>query len=181
MKAKILLVMVLAVMAMGAEDCSNSGTPTSASGVRKATVTVPVGSDGLTTEQRNIGERLREDNKPGSIKHLYIISPYSGQVLLYSPVKGKVTSGGKRLNPTTVESAGESRDGFDIRIGNWSGSTTEVVQDDGTYGHSGEYLYWWDLRGVYHQHYLTGGQIVHVSSAPISVKNVIINVDKEKE
>ena len=55
--------------------------------------------------------------------------------------------------------------------------TLEVVQDDGTYGHSSEYLYWWDTKGVYHQHYVSGGQIVHVSSQPLAVKGIIINME----
>src|SRR3989344_8034603 len=74
----------------------------SASGVDKAQVQVPTGPDGLTAEQRNIRDRLIEDNKPGSVKHLYVISAYSGQGIIYSTVRGKVTSGGKRLTPTEV-------------------------------------------------------------------------------
>lgn len=76
--------------------------PRSASGVGKAEVKVPTGPDGLTSEQRNIRDRLIEDNKIGSVKHLYVISAYSGQVIIYSTVRGKVTSGGKRLTPTMV-------------------------------------------------------------------------------
>ena len=48
---------------------------------------------GVTVEQQNIIDRLKTDNEPGAIKHLYVISPFSGQVLLYSTVKGKITSG----------------------------------------------------------------------------------------
>jgi hypothetical protein len=71
------------------------------------------GTDGLTVEQRNIRDRLKIDNLPGSIKHLYVISAYSGQVLLYSTVRGKITSGGKRLTPSMVAvQRGSSADGF---------------------------------------------------------------------
>jgi hypothetical protein len=53
-----------------------------------------------------------------------------------------------------------------------------VLQDDGTYGTSVDYLYWFDARGAYHQHYVTGGTIVHVSDQPLNVKSVIINIEQ---
>jgi len=164
-----------------AEDSCDSPKPQSASGVSKAEVKVPIGADGLTAEQRNVKERLLEDNKPGAIKHLYVISPYSGQVILYSTVKGKVTSGGKRLTPTSVvTSCPENSNrcqGFLVSMGDRDQVTNEVLQDDGTYGSSGEYLYWWDVRGAYHQHYLTGGQIITISDQPLPVKSVTINIE----
>jgi len=49
----------------------------------------------------------------------------------------------------------------------------------GTYGSSMDYLYWWDEQGRYHQHYVAGGQIVHVSSDPVAVKSVLINLSVE--
>ncbi len=150
-------------------------------GVKKVTAVVKTGSDGLTTEQRNIKRRIEEDNKPGSIKHLYIISAYSGQVIVYSTVDGKVTSGGKRLTPNTVAADGElihdKFNGMSVTINGEQKQTNEVLQDDGTYGNSVEYLYWFDSKGNYHQHYVSGGQIVHISSQPIAVKNVIINME----
>ena len=157
----------------------DEGIPKSASGVSKATVKIHIGADGLTSEQRNIKKRLQNDNKPGSIKHLYVISAYSGQVIIYSTVKGKVTSGGKRLTPTTITDVYTSSTGtgFPIKIAGKTAWTQEVLQDDGTYGSSMDYLYWTDQNGNYHQHYVTGGQILHVSSAPISVKSIIINME----
>jgi hypothetical protein len=165
------------------EGCDVGSKPVSASGVTKAEVKVPKGSDGLTSEQRNIRDRLIEDNKPGALKHLYIISPYSGQVILYSTIRGKATSGGKRLDPTTVKvSRGANMtdyNGFAVEFGGSTQLTEEVLQDDGTYGSSGDYFYWWDQKGAYHQHYLTGGQIIHISNTPISVNQVIINIETQ--
>jgi hypothetical protein len=177
------LFLCLCLVCFGLIGCDEqSQQAQSASGVTKANVTVTPGSDGLTVEQRNVRDRLVEDNKPGAIKHLYVISPYSGQVILYSTVRGKVTSGGKRLTPTQASSFFNQQDrevvgGFRVNMQNGQAITNEVLQDDGTYGTSGDYLYWWDVRGIYHQHYLTGGQIVHVSSQPIPVKSVIINIE----
>ena len=81
----------------------SSSQAVSDSGVKKATTTVVTDQNGYTSEQKNIIERYKRDNLPGSIKHLYVISDASGQVLIYSTVKGKVTSSGKRLTPLTVE------------------------------------------------------------------------------
>lgn len=174
----VLVLFLLPVM-IGADDadggCSGNAS-ISRSGVKPAEeVSVQKGPDGLTAEQRNIRDRLAVDNKPGSIKHLYVISAYSGQVLIYSTVRGKVTSSGKRLSPLAVSSA--AGDGFAVDFGGDTWHTNEVLQDDGTYGSSVEYLYWWDTKGVYHQHYVSGGQIVTVSDQPLAVKGIIINME----
>jgi hypothetical protein len=147
----------------------------SVSGTKMATAgRVATGSDGLTTEQRNINERIKMDNKVGAIKHLYVISAYSGQTLIYSTVKGKVTSSGKRLTPDRVEGGVNN---FTFDIGGNRHFTDQVLGEDGTYGSSIEYLYWWDSKDAYHQHYVTGGQILHVSDQPLSVKSIVINME----
>lgn len=156
--------------------------PTTESGVRQATATVKVQASGFTIEQMNIQKRLEMENMPGSIKHLYVISPYSGQVLIYSTVQGKVTSSGKRLQPYEVGCAdgefvsGQLR-GIPISVGGVIRRTPEVLQDDGTYGSSAEYLYWFDSQGRYHQHYIVGGQIVHVCDQPLPVKSITLNLE----
>lgn len=173
----VLFVVVLLPFMLANSDC-DPAPPTSASGVSKAAVQVKTGSDGLTVEQRNVRDRVTQDNKPGAIQHLYIISAYSGQVLLYSTVRGKVTSSAKRLTPTSVVvgASGEyKRGGFESGVAETV--TSEVLGDDGTYGGSVEYIFWWDARGIYHQHYVTGGQIVHVASEPIAVKSVVMNLE----
>jgi hypothetical protein len=183
MMTALLIVRVFAFLSVGADGsgCTpQSDQPQSASGIRKASVLVPTDPDGHSIEQKNIMARLLIDNKPGSIKHLYVISAYSGQVLIYSTVKGKVTSSGKRLTPNTVSThnpSNNSYDGIPVDIGGMNLRTGEVLQDDGTYGSSIDYIYWTDVRGVYHQHYPAGGQIIHVSDQPISVKDVVLNME----
>lgn len=175
---KILMSAVLAgsMVLMG---CDQGVAPTSNSGVSKATATVKTGSDGLTNEQRNVKDRLEMESRPGSIKHLYIISPYSGQTILYSTVKGKVTSSGKRLNPSSIEyvygNGSSVHNGWTVDYGGHQVGTKEPLQDDGTYGSSEPYIYWFDAKGAYHQHFFTGGQIIHISDQPQAVKSVIIN------
>lgn len=179
--AYIFLLALLYISTMGVNGCNGTTTPQSASGVSKAEVHVQTDKDGLTIEQRNVSQRILQDNKIGAIKHLYVISAYSGQVIIYSTVRGKVTSSGKRLTPITVSEVQQTMyHGFPVQIGNTKARTQEVLQDDGTYGSSVEYLYWWDTKGVYHQHYVSGGQIIHISDQPLAVKNVIINMSLEK-
>lgn len=149
----------------------------SVSGTKMATVEeVKTGSNGLTVEQQNITERIAMDNQPGAIKHLYLISAYSGQVIIYSTVKGKVTSSGKRLTPDSVVIS-DINNGFRFPIGGVELFTDKVLGEDGTYGSSIEYLYWWDSKGVYHQQYVTGGMILHISDQPLAVKGIIINME----
>ena len=178
MKEKFLVFVLIFAVGVFAGCELRREEPVSASGVKQTAVQVQVNTSGLTTEQQNIGDRLREDNKPGSIKHLYVISAYSGQVIIYSTVRGKVTSGGKRLTPTTINgSGGDVSYTIPVNIGGHKRYTTEVLQDDGAYGHSMDYLYWWDTKGVFHQHYVSGGQILHISNQPLAVKGIIINME----
>jgi hypothetical protein len=181
---KILAVLVPVVLLGVLVGCDQqpASSVQSSSGVKKATVQISTNADGLTAEQQNIRDRLLEDNKQGSVKHLYVISAYSGQVIIYSTVRGKVTSGGKRLTPTEVaaidgQAVSSQLTGIPVEIGGRTYKTSEVLQDDGTYGSSSEYLFWWDTKGMYHQHYVSGGQIVHVSNQPLAVKGIIINME----
>lgn len=159
--------------------------PVSASGVEKAELQVITNIKGLTVEQENVRDRLLMDNKVGAIKHLYVISPESGAIILYSTVKGKVTSSGKRLTPRsviTLENYTSAFSGFPVKFGKETKYTNEVLQDDGTYGDSEPYIYWWDSRGVYHQHFMGDGQIVHVSDQTLRVNpnKIQINLETSK-
>ena len=178
-KTKTLVAGIACFLLLTSEQCSNEAI--SSSGVQKATAEVRTDMSGHTVEQKNIMERIKRDNTPGSIKHLYIISAYSGQVIIYSTVAGKTTSGGKRLNPSTI--LGSTTNGFRV---DFPGSTEymytqEVLGDDGAYGSSGDYIFWFDAKGVYHQHYVTGGQVIHISDQPLSVKNIVINMELKSD
>jgi len=181
-KRKSFIIMLVSFFAttllMSNSDCT-SGEAQTNSGVKKATVEVTTDANGNTVEQKAISKRVVNDNRPGAIKHLYVISPYSGQTILYSTVTGKVTSSGKRLQPKTVHGGGmEYGDANYIYVGGREYTTDELIQDDGTVGDSDPYIYWWDVRDVYHQHFMTGGQIIHVSDQPLNVKSVIINIEQ---
>ena len=182
---KLMKLMTIVVAALMLPSCIEETQPSNASGsVSKKTVEVATDADGWTVEQKNIAERLKRDNVAGAIKHLYVISPYSGQVILYSTVKGKVTSSGKRLTPTSVAAGdgqyvGSAHMGMGVNINGQTKYTSEVLQDDGSYGSSCEYIFWFDSKGIYHSHFFTGGQIIHVADQPMPVKNIIINLEQK--
>jgi len=179
------------VAALSVAGCGGCGKPTgipqaqSTAGVEVASVgKVETNASGHTVEQQNIIERVKRDNELGATRHLYIISPYSGQVILYSAVKGKPTSGGKRLTPRTIVSRDSTLNGNNpnsglpvVKVGGTYYGTNDLPNEDGTYGSSSEYLYWFTPDGAYHQHMLTGADIVHISDRPLVVKDVVIRVE----
>jgi len=178
MKNAFKSMVMLFLIAISLTSCDfNPQQATSDSGVKKATAQIATDLSGHTTEQNNITERYKRDNAPGSIKHLYIISAYSGQVLIYSTVKGKVTSSGKRLTPSSVVGYNQNSSNNIVQINGNNYCTNEVIQDDGTYGSSTEYIYWFDSKNIYHQQYITGGMMVHISDQPLAVKNVTLNME----
>lgn len=168
--------------------CTGSAPPAkSASGVSIAQVTVEVGPDGLTATQRNVAKRLKRDNTSGAYKFVYVISCYTGQVMYQSIALPKVESSGRRLTPTTVaiqrdtnESLGVDENGFSVTIGGHTHYTNEVLQDDGGYGSSIEYLFWFDQNDGYHQQYVTGGVTLHVSDVPLIVRQNTLTMELDE-
>lgn len=170
----LLLGLFLTICIFSLFSCSSpmgSETTRSSSGVSKAKAVVVTDNDGHTVEQRNILEKIKRDNEVGKVRHLYQISSYTGDVLEYHTVKGKITSGGKRLNPE--HASGERSDlgdrGFGFDIGPNRYYTLEVLSDDGTYGSSMNYFYFFDTRNEYHQIFPTGGTYVHISDRPLRI------------
>jgi hypothetical protein len=176
------LLVAAAVSLPGCGGCQPN-RPQSVSGVSMATVgKLETDEKGQTVEQRNIIERLKRDNDLGAIKHLYVISAYSGQVILYSPVKGKVTSGGKYLTPKDIV-GGPNNNLPSMQVASSSYYVNRLPNEDGTFGSgSPDYIYWFTPGdGAYHQHFLGGGQIVHISDNPIAVKSVIMTIESGKK
>lgn len=177
---KLVIVLFSAAMMASCND-GGSNQQRSDSGVAKATTAVQTDANGKTIEQENIIERLKRDNQPGSIKHLYVISSYTGDVLQYSTVKGKVTSGSKRLSPKTVNGNGTNSPGYSnmVSIGGTSYCTDEVLDDGGAYGESGNYMFWFDAQGNYHQYYPAGGTYVSICDKPQRIKKANFTITQE--
>lgn len=140
----------------------------SSSGAKQVNADIDLGSDGMTVEQEHIKKRIEADNTD-TIKYLYIISAYSGDIIYQDIVDGKVTSDGKRLAPKMAETGGSSgKFWYEISpgYGYW---TNEVMNDDGTYGDADvDYFFYWTPQGQYRQVYITGGMMPIISDSPMS-------------
>jgi len=88
-----------------------------------------------------------------------------GQPVIYTTVKGKVTSGGKRLTAPFQETA-LTRGG----VGEVSSSDfTDAPSDEGTWGSSNPYIYFWTTEGQYIQwsgNYLYSDKPFRLNSTP---------------
>ena len=140
MKRLIIVFIVLSVFIMGCVVTP----PTSSAGVPVAKVTTIAHS----VEQDNIQERLKIVNAPSTTMWFYGLSE-TGTVIFKSAVKGKVTSSGKRLEPIEAHPSDCGAYGNDGRGG--TSCSSELLQADGTFGHSDEYVYWFDYEGNYFQ------------------------------
>ena len=90
----------------------------------------------------NIQRRLKLTSNPGQIGFVMLINQ-AGQPIMYTSVKGKITSGGKRLTvPKTY--------GHDCYQGSCA-DTAQGATDEGTYGSAGDYVYFWTVDGQYIQ------------------------------
>lgn len=177
-----LLLCTFAFITLTSESCTgNQVQATSDSGVKKASVKVETDADGHTSEQVNVIKRNKRDNQVGAIKYLYQISAYTGEVIAMSTVRGKVTSGGKRLSPTTVNNdhaASLSDVDYNTVIINGRTFVTDELPDEyGTYGNSMPFLYWFDENDNYKQLYISGGVSVEISESPLRIRNRKLELD----
>jgi hypothetical protein len=104
------------------------------------------------SEQANIGDRLKLTSNPNLLGHIAIVNKV-GQVVLYTTIKGKVTSGSKRLtNPTYCSTNGE------------------CPSDEGTFGASNPYIFFWTTQGQYIQtsmDYIYSDKPLRVAEKPL--------------
>lgn len=89
----------------------------------------------------NIKKRLELTADPGLLGFVVLLNE-TGQPVMYTGVKGKITSGGKRLtrpDRSTTEGLGQNN------------VVMQSPSDEGTFGHSGEYVFFWTPAGQYVQ------------------------------
>jgi hypothetical protein len=109
------------------------------------------------SEIENIKRRLELTSKVNAIGYIVLLND-AGQPILYTTVKGKVTSGGKRL----------TREDEYI-----SGALRKSASDEGTYGSSNPYIYFWATNGTYHQwsgHYLYSDKPIRLRVEPLVIE-----------
>ncbi len=94
-------------------------------------------------EIENIKRRLELTSKPGALGYITLLNS-AGQPILYTAVRGKVSSGTKRLTGKQYLVRGD-------RGPSYGDFVMEAPGDEGTYGASSPYVYFWDMDGKYHQ------------------------------
>jgi hypothetical protein len=91
----------------------------------------------------NIKARLELTSNPGLMGFILLMNE-AGQPIMYTGVKGKISSSGKRLTAPVKE--------WRIDRGEWNGSQLgPAPSDEGTWGSSDSYIYFWTTNGQYMQ------------------------------
>lgn len=92
----------------------------------------------------NIKKRLELTANPGLLGFVVLLNE-TGQPVMHCQIKGKITSGSKRLTkPYDV------RDNWDLGQV-YGDKELPSASDEGTYGSSGEYIFFWTTAGQYIQ------------------------------
>lgn len=121
----------------------------------------------------NIKKRIENTSHPGTMGFVILLNQ-SGQPILYEGVVGKITSGSKRLTkPMQTKQYG---------IGGANGGAAYVNEpapsDEGTWGSSAEYIFYWNQNGEYRQ--WNGGYLYSDKPFRLRVEPLVVNVDPAK-
>ena len=90
-------------------------------------------------ERENIAQRLIQTNNPNMLQWIYPMS--AGRVIGRFPLRGKPTSGNKRLTSPQQYVSNASYSGY-----------IEAPDEMGTFGSSGDYIFWYDPSNQIHHH-----------------------------
>lgn len=91
----------------------------------------------------NIKRRLQLTSDPALMGYIVLFNDM-GQPILYTTVKGKVTSGSKRLTAPVQA--------WNVDKGEFSGTELDAApSDEGTWGSSNPYIFFWSTSGQYIQ------------------------------
>lgn len=140
---KFILMMVAALLLAG---CEVEAEKTQSKNVQAEKAKAAANSISFTenAEIDNIKKRLELTANPGLLGYVVLLNEM-GQPVMYTGVKGKITSGGKRLtDPRHVVTKGNGNGGSVMAV-------TDSPSDEGTYGSSGEYVFFWTPAGQYIQ------------------------------
>ncbi len=136
---------------------------------------VPVPQLDNSLERTNISNRLTLFSNPTKVSYIYLTS--YGKVMAFYTVKGKITSGNKRMTPqsVTVDDCGGIM-GVGINTSCTSGiGSVEQPELDGTYGTSNPYIYFWTTDGAYVQwngEYMLSDQPLKLTTTPELIREI---------
>lgn len=124
-----------------------------------------------SVERENIAMRLTTTNNPLTIGWIYPMS--AGRVLGRFPVRGKVTSGSKRLTNTEMYTTVKTIDD------NYSYEMVPAPDEMGAYGSSSNYVFWFDPAGNYFQH--EGDYFYSTSPYQVDVNNGTVKLEIDSQ
>lgn len=155
-------------------DNSGTSAQTVTDNQKKLENAVPLPQLDNSLERANISKRLTTFSDPAKISYIYLTS--YGKVMAFYTVKGKVTSGTKRL---TAQSVTVDDYGKVVAVGDTTDGTGRGVVEqpelDGTYGSSIPYIFFWTTDGTYVQwngEYMLADQPLQLTTQPELVRTI---------
>lgn len=133
----------------------------------KLQTAVPLPQLDNSLERANISKRLQLWNDSAKVSYIYLTS--YGKVMAFYTVKGKITSGNKRLTSPQKQ----------VQSDYCGQGNCDLVMDspelDGTYGSSAPYIFFWTTDGAYVQwngEYMLSDQPLKLTTTPELVRNI---------
>jgi hypothetical protein len=177
------LMLTLVLVGEGCEDPSTASAVATqqteqqqvqAAHERQATA-VPLPKLNNSLERINIKKRLETFDEPNKVSYIYLIN--YGRVMAFYTIKGKVTSGGKRLTSTQQQVQSEYiKDSTDMKGGMINRtSIMEAPELDGSYGTSAPYIFFWTTDGSYVQwssDYMLVDQPLKLTTQPDLIREI---------
>lgn len=143
--------------------------------VAKLATQDPIPDLSNSLERKNIIKRLRLFEDENKVSYIYLIS--FGRVMAFYPIKGKVSSGGKRLTNDQQLVQGYTPGG-QYGYSNPKSDVINAPELDGTYGKSGDYIFFWTTSNVYVQwngEFMLADQPLKLSTQPELIYDITPN------
>ena len=94
-------------------------------------------------ERENINKKTKMFSNPNLVGYIYLFN--YGNIVGFYDVKGKVTNNSSQITNTSQILVDHPYSGV------YNTTAIESPQPDGTYGTSGDGIYWFDTKGKYHE------------------------------
>lgn len=169
---KLLIILISSfVLLLSACDPEVTNKETQSDKAKKAAESINFTSN---AEINNIKKRLELTSDPEIIGYVLLLNEM-GQPIMYTSVVGKITSGSKRLTPTSGCTRMLRSDSSISPYNCVSQDTVTLApSDEGTWGSSAPYVYFWTAGGQYIQwngKYLYSDKPFRTTIEPLIIKS----------
>lgn len=151
-----------AVLSVSLTGCFDDNTSNKDIQAQKAAAAAQQIQFSENAEIENIKRRLELTANPG-LNGFVILLNQMGQPVMYTGVKGKVTSGGKKLTPTQ-----------ELKCHSSGCNVMTSASDEGTHGSSGEYIFFWTQNDQYIQ--WNGGYLYSDKPFRLTQDPLVVNI-----